>query len=389
MQHQQDYFTKNLQTTTPKSPYGFLKGIGLVVLFSATGFLSFWNYDFLESVFDGSQIQTIAELREQNRVLHNEMERLKTSQIASSEPTDRKIIELLQRVSMIENHQTALLDALKAQSSFRPKKMSLEGLEHNSQPETSRLALLDHRLGEIEKSHIALAKILTERSERNTRMLGLMLTTVSDHLVPQHLFGKAPTDNKTHSGGPLVPLPPPTNRQTSVTQDLPEVVSAAIETMQLHALLYKTLVNLPVARPLTGDAEYVSGFGMRADPFSRQPAFHAGIDLKQSPGSAILSTGNGVVIHAGPADGYGNMVEVSHAGGVSTRYGHLSQISVAVGEPVNTGQKLGSLGNTGRSTGAHLHYETRIRDQAVNPIPFLQMGERLRMLNMNQAAKLL
>jgi hypothetical protein len=161
MQHQQDYFTKIFQSTTPKSPYGFLKGIGLVVLFSATGFLSFWNYDFLESVFDGSQIQTIAELREQNRVLHNEMERLKTSQIASSEPTDRKIIELLQRVSMIENHQTALLDALKAQPSFRPKKMSLEGLEHNSQPETSRLALLDHRLGEIEKSHIALAKILT------------------------------------------------------------------------------------------------------------------------------------------------------------------------------------------------------------------------------------
>ena len=93
------------------------------------------------------------------------------------------------------------------------------------------------------------------------------------------------------------------------------------------------------------------------------------------------------MIHAGQADGYGNMVEVAHADGVSTRYGHMSRISVSVGEPIRTGQILGALGNTGRSTGAHLHYETRVRDQAVNPIPFLQMGERLRILELGNAGK--
>ncbi len=389
MQHHHDYFINRLQSKTPGSSLGFVRALGIIVVFSAVGFLSFWSYDFLAPVFDGSHSQTITDLREQNRVLQSEMERLKTAQIASSLTADPKMIEILQRVAIIENHQTALLDALKGQPSLRPKKMSLERLEHNNPYGTNRLALIDRRLDEIENSHIALAKVLTERSERNTRMLGLMLATVSDHLVPQHLFGKAPTGNKTHSGGPLVPVPTQNIRLTSVTQSFPEVVSAAIETMQLHARLYKTLLSLPVARPLTGEAEYVSGFGTRVDPFSRQPAFHAGIDLKQSPGSAILSTGNGVVIHAGPADGYGNMVEIAHAGGISTRYGHMSRISVAVGDQVSTGQKLGSLGNTGRSTGAHLHYETRIRDQAVSPIPFLQMGERLRMLDTNQAAKLL
>jgi hypothetical protein len=152
--------------------------------------------------------------------------------------------------------------------------------------------------------------------------------------------------------------------------------------MQEHARLYKTLINLPMARPLMGDAQYVSGFGTRVDPFNRIPAFHAGIDLKQNPGAAILSTGNGIVVHAGPADGYGNMVEIAHSGGVSTRYGHMSRISVWVGQQISTGQILGTLGNTGRSTGAHLHYETRIHDQPVNPIPFLQMGERLRVLEL-------
>ena len=79
MQHHHDYFINRLQSKTPGSSLGFVRALGIIVVFSAVGFLSFWSYDFLAPVFDGSHSQTITDLREQNRVLQSEMERLKTA----------------------------------------------------------------------------------------------------------------------------------------------------------------------------------------------------------------------------------------------------------------------------------------------------------------------
>ena len=118
-----------------------------------------------------------------------------------------------------------------------------------------------------------------------------------------------------------------------------------------------------------------SYFGYRSDPFDPSHAeFHPGIDFKGQRGDAARCTANGKVIFAGWMGGYGNCVQIAHANSYQTLYGHLSRISVRVGEEVTAGEKIGEVGSTGRSTGTHLHYEVRKNGKAVNPISFLSLN---------------
>jgi murein DD-endopeptidase MepM/ murein hydrolase activator NlpD len=120
-----------------------------------------------------------------------------------------------------------------------------------------------------------------------------------------------------------------------------------------------------------------SPFGMRMDPFMKGPAIHTGIDLHGEMGDPVRVTANGKVTIASWQGGYGNMIEVDHGNGLATRYGHLSKIEVKVGDVVRIGQTIGRVGSTGRSTGPHLHYETRIDGEPVDPQKFLRAGIRL------------
>ena len=115
---------------------------------------------------------------------------------------------------------------------------------------------------------------------------------------------------------------------------------------------------------------------MRIDPFLARPAMHTGLDFRGDTGEAIRVTAGGTVVSAGWSGGYGRMVEVDHGNGLSTRYGHLSEIDVKVGQTVKAGQTVGRMGSTGRSTGPHLHYETRIDGEAVDPQKFLHAGAK-------------
>lgn len=141
--------------------------------------------------------------------------------------------------------------------------------------------------------------------------------------------------------------------------------------------LNQTLALVPYRKPVIGEVEFTSGFGVRSDPFLGRPAMHTGLDFRASMGDPVRVTANGKVVSAGWAGGYGRMVEVDHGNGLSTRYGHLSEIGVKVGETVKIGQVIGAVGSTGRSTGPHLHYETRIDGEAVDPQKFLRAGVRL------------
>jgi murein DD-endopeptidase MepM/ murein hydrolase activator NlpD len=134
---------------------------------------------------------------------------------------------------------------------------------------------------------------------------------------------------------------------------------------------------VPVRKPITGEIDFSSTFGVRMDPFLRRPAMHTGLDMRGDTGEPVHATANGKVTVAGREGGYGNMVEIDHGNGFSTRFGHLSAIDVKVGQTVRTGQVVGKIGSTGRSTGPHLHYETRINDEAVDPQKFLKAGLRL------------
>jgi murein DD-endopeptidase MepM/ murein hydrolase activator NlpD len=117
-------------------------------------------------------------------------------------------------------------------------------------------------------------------------------------------------------------------------------------------------------------AGVTSGFGPRVDPIDGTTKYHTGIDLRAASGSPILATADGVVRSAGPRGGYGNAVELDHGGGVTTLYGHAAQVLVKPGEKVSAGQEIGLVGQTGRATGPHLHFELRKDDRVVDPTQY-------------------
>jgi murein DD-endopeptidase MepM/ murein hydrolase activator NlpD len=141
--------------------------------------------------------------------------------------------------------------------------------------------------------------------------------------------------------------------------------------------LNRTLALVPYRKPVIGEVEFTSGFGVRSDPFLGRPAMHTGLDFRAATGDPVRATANRKVASSGWAGGYGRMVEIDHGNGLSTRYGHLSEINVKVGDQIKIGQVIGEVGSTGRSTGPHLHYETRIDGEAVDPQKFLRAGVRL------------
>ncbi len=144
-------------------------------------------------------------------------------------------------------------------------------------------------------------------------------------------------------------------------------------------------VAIPSAQPVKGTA-LTSGYGVRSDPFRGRAAMHAGIDLAGPLGTAIYATADAIVGRSEWANGYGNLIELTHGRGIQTRYGHLTRSVVRAGQRVKRGELIGYMGSTGRSTGSHLHYEVRIDGKAVNPVPFMQSNDYLLAVQRRAAA---
>ena len=126
------------------------------------------------------------------------------------------------------------------------------------------------------------------------------------------------------------------------------------------------------------DKYYVtSAYGYRKDPYTKRRAFHKGIDLGAPWGTEIKATAAGKVSFVGRYGSYGKSVFVDHGFGIETRYAHLSKIFVNEGQNLELGDSIGKIGNTGRSTGKHLHYEIKINKKSMNPRPFLKEGKNV------------
>ena len=137
--------------------------------------------------------------------------------------------------------------------------------------------------------------------------------------------------------------------------------------------LVNTVAFTPMGYPRA--SSMTSFFGYRSDPFKSEHAeYHPGIDFQGHQGDEVKSTANGRVVFAGWSNGYGNCVRIKHISDYETLYGHLSRIAVKVGQQVTVGQRIGSVGSTGHSTGAHLHYEVRKNGKPVNPVKFLTLN---------------
>jgi murein DD-endopeptidase MepM/ murein hydrolase activator NlpD len=174
------------------------------------------------------------------------------------------------------------------------------------------------------------------------------------------------------TGGPFVPVKLPSENE-GFERTLLRAKIARADADRLSNML----ITVPLRKPVAGEIDETSPFGIRMDPFVHEAAMHTGIDFRGEIGEPIHATAAGTVSIAGWSGGYGKMVEIDHGNGLATRYGHLSEIDVSVGQTVRIGEIIGKLGTTGRSTGPHVHYETRVDGEAVNPQKFLDAGDKL------------
>jgi murein DD-endopeptidase MepM/ murein hydrolase activator NlpD len=229
------------------------------------------------------------------------------------------------------------------------------------------LVRLQTSLDQVERRQLAALSSYEESMEsRVRRMRGVITDLGLDMAALEAATPRAPM------GGPFVPV-----KLSADASPFDRQLSRINTTRAQMDRLTRTLSLVPYRKPVIGEVEFTSGFGVRSDPFLGRPAMHTGLDFRAQTGDPVRATANGKVISSGWSGGYGRMVEIDHGNGLSTRYGHLSQIDVKVGDTIRIGQVIGEVGSTGRSTGPHLHYETRIDGEAVDPQKFLRAGVRL------------
>ncbi len=215
-------------------------------------------------------------------------------------------------------------------------------------------------------------RIEQERSDRIFAQLEEALTVSVQPLEKMFSSAGVNTDNLIEQvrrdysgqGGPLTPLTFSTKggAPDEMTLRANEIL-ASLDRINLYRLAVE---KTPFMIPLTQSFRYTSGFG------PRWGRMHSGTDFAGAHGSPIRATADGVVTHAGRAGAYGNLVKVQHAYGYETRYAHASKIYVKVGQRVSRGDRVAAMGNTGRSTGTHLHYEIRIGGKAINPMRYIK-----------------
>ena len=225
----------------------------------------------------------------------------------------------------------------------------------SSIPEAAELAQIEARQLAFVERLTRFADIRARRAEKAIRQLGL---------DPKIMLRNADRDAM---GGPLDIL------ATSSSGEIDPRFERLGLSLARMAALEAGLEGIPQfepANPLTTSIS--SGFGYRRDPFTRRGAMHRGLDFKGPTGAAIYAASKGRVSFVGRKSGYGNVVEISHGNGLTTRYAHMSKFVAKPGQLVEAGDVIGAIGNTGRSTGPHLHFEVRINDRAVNPRPFLE-----------------
>ncbi len=223
-----------------------------------------------------------------------------------------------------------------------------------------------HDFRKLETEQLAFADTASAAADKRYEQLDGLLKKLG--LSAQGLVKASPAISaNTGMGGPLIKASFERGAYSTLE---PQFKDLYMSWTKLD-LLQKAMLSIPAFLP-TSNFSFTSGFGYRYDPFNGGSALHSGVDMAGPVGTPIMASADGVIVKAGWANGYGNLVEIDHGRGLVTRYGHLSSIAVSIGDKVSQGDTVGGMGSTGRSTGSHLHYEVRINGNAVNPMPFLE-----------------
>ncbi len=366
--------------------------VGSAFAAAAIGYLLATTYLVMRDDLLSASVAHSARLQQayEDRIsaLRTQVDRITSRQLLDQQLMERKVAELLERHgelagragrlgAVLERAGGAGLPAAAPVPSPKPGEnqaaaasaFSLAGLDPEptgSLAETSAdradrlFVTLNRSLRDVETSQRAEIQVLAEDAWRRVGIIGEAVRAAGLSLDVG--------DGKTGVGGPLLTADPTARFDEQVKE-----LDAALD--QLEAA--RTVVNrYPLGNPAPG-AALSSTFGSRTDPILGTPAFHAGLDFRAGTGDPIKATAAGTIVKAGWNGGYGQMVEIDHGKGFTTRYAHMSYIAVAPGQKVAAGTVIGKAGSTGRSTGPHLHYEVRRAGEAVDPLAFLKAGRRL------------
>lgn len=379
----------------PRRHTGAILTIATIVLLAtwsgaATIYILFRD-DALRLLADRQLAQVRAHDKEVGALL-TELERLKSVKLLDQQRVERTLADLTRRQVTLEQRQAAL-SALASTKAIRPgddvtgtiplpvpasaPKPQPLSEELPSQRRTQAAPLpasaFDRQIAELSEKLLRAEVTQTRALDSVERGYGGQVTRMRTVLAELGL--SSPQDSSltrfsNAMGGPFLPFfrtDDPFERQMSRIR----LAAREFET------LGQTFEAVPVRRPTQAALEVTSGYGMRLDPFLKQFALHTGVDFRAEPGDPVRAAAGGKVTQAGWQGGYGIMVEIDHGNGLATRYAHLSAVDVAEGTTIPAGRIIGRTGNTGRSTGPHLHYEIRMNGDTIDPMRFLKAGARL------------
>ena len=385
-------------------PIAFWIVVGTLVVMAVWSIATGTYFAFREDVLTrliGRQAELQFAYEDRIAELRAQVDRITSRQLLDQEQFEQTLNTLLQRQAVLEQRAAALGGEPSTTGSIKPPRVTPPA-ERSEKPSPisdtvifvappDREARLESRelqqsaarfaersnavglYGILSRISLSLDKIdrrqveaLTNLEERVDGKARRMRSVLAD-------LGVDPAKAPRGAGGPFVPVRAPHFGASAFERQLYNINVARAQIGQYaHAL-----IAVPVRKPVIGEADMSSPFGMRMDPFLKGPAIHTGIDLRGATGEPVRATADGKVAIASWQGGYGNMVEIDHGNGLASRYGHLSQIDVKIGQSVRVGETIGRIGSTGRSTGPHLHYETRVHGEAVDPQKFLRAGIRL------------
>ena len=228
-------------------------------------------------------------------------------------------------------------------------------------------ALVEKRKAELEARNAVIFAKLEDALTISVAPLDKMFRDAG--LKPDQLLD-AVRSGYSGQGGPLSPISLSTmGLSGSPDETRANAILAGLDNLNLYRM---AAFRVPLGLPVKTAFRFTSDFGYRNDPINGSGRMHEGQDLAGDYGSPIYATADGTIIYAGWESGYGRLVKIQHAFGIETRFAHLSQIRVNVGQKVSRGERIGDMGNSGRSTGTHLHYEVRLSGTSVNPMTFIR-----------------
>lgn len=299
-----------------------------------------------------------------------EIDRLHSRSYAQAGDINLQLQELAQQQDvLLEQHQLVRvlvekadqlgIAAVKPDASVPKPQMTIGAAGNPDVPATAQAVAQM-----MEETQMAMTGIATAANQRTE--------DISSELGKLGIRLQLPEAGLNGVGGPLLDAVDGADASPMI-----EDANAVMDALLRYKAARDSLDSVPVHMPIAGNFRRSSGFGNRTDPFTGGRAFHAGLDWAAPSGTTVLSAAAGVVSFVGTKSGYGNVIEVSHANGLMTRYAHLSAFLTKEGQAVQAGTPIAKVGSTGRSTGPHLHLEVRRDDQAIDPSPFMDAGKRL------------